>query len=80
MQTHILKQVLGAGPGGLVVGFGILRFGSTGLVPTPSLSGHAEAATHIQNKERLATDGSLGRIFLAKKKKNKFYPTVLPSL
>ena len=32
---------------------------------------HLLAVTHIQNKGRLATDVSSGRIFLSKKNKNK---------
>ena len=55
-------------PHGLVVKFSALRFGSLGLVPgcgpPPLFSSRAVAATHVQNRGRLATDVSSGRTFL----------------
>ena len=54
---------LGASPSGLLVKFGMLRFGDLGLVlrhgPTPLVSGHV-TGVHIQNRGRLATDVSSG--------------------
>ena len=68
-----IKNPEWASPGGLVVKFGALCFGSLGLVPrhgpTALISGHAVAVAHIQNRGRPATDVSSGRISLCKKKK-----------
>ena len=36
-----------------------------------SISGHAVAVAHIQNRGRLATDISSGRIFFSKKEKKR---------
>ena len=72
-------------PCGIVVKFGAPHFGGlgsrprfTGLDPwhrpTPLVS-HAVAATHIQNRGRLATDVSSGDYFSAKKTKT-LSPTI----
>ena len=55
---NIIKKDNGGQPHGIAAEFGILSFGSLGSVPwhepTSPLSGHAVAATHIQNRVRLA--------------------------
>ena len=53
--------------------FGTLSFSGPGSVPrhgpTPLISNHAVAATHTQNRGRLATDVSSETIFLERKKR-----------
>ena len=55
------ETVDGASPGGLVVKFSMLCFGSPGSVPRcgpiPLVSGHAVAAAHIQKKKRKICSG-----------------------
>ena len=57
-RVLVIKIKLRGWPHGLVVTFSRLCFGSPGLVPrcgsTPLIGGHAVAATHIQNRGRLA--------------------------
>ena len=56
MWVKIAK--LRASPGGLVVRFGVLRFGSLGSFPghgPTSLSDPAVVVAHIQNRGKLAT-------------------------
>ena len=57
-----------------MVKFGILCFGGPGSVlghrHVPLIGSHAVVATHIQNRGRLITDVSSGKIFLRRKKKN----------
>ena len=69
------KKLARASHGGLVVKFVMLHLGSLGLAPgcrpIPLTSGHAVAAAHIQKGGRFATDVSLGRVFLSKKRKKK---------
>ena len=52
-------------PHGLVVKFSMLHFGGLGLVPghgpTPLVSGHAVAATHIQNKGKMTQKVAQGK-------------------
>ena len=52
------KHLIGGQPHSLIGKFGALCFGSPGSAPrsgpTPLVSGHAVAATHIQNRGRLA--------------------------
>ena len=69
----ILKKMK-ASPGGLVVKFSTLY--SVARVQSPGVdlhhsSGHAVVAAHKQNRGRLATDVSSGRVFLSKKKKRQ---------
>ena len=46
-------------PGGLVIKFGVLHLGGSGSVPghrpTPTASGHAVAAAHIQKRKKRQT-------------------------
>ena len=60
-------------PCGLEVKFGALHFGDPGLVsgcgPTSLVSGHAVAATHRQNRERLAQMLAQGEFSSSKKRK-----------
>ena len=69
------KKPVRSRPCGLVVKFSAFCFSSLGPVPrhgpTPLVSSHAVAASHIQNRRRLATDVSSGLIFLSKEKKKK---------
>ena len=64
-------------PHGLVLKFSELCFGSLAWVPRcrpiPLFGCHAMAVTHIQDRGRLAIDGSSWQIFLSteKKKTNK---------
>ena len=57
-QQGCIKPRERSQPRGLVVKFGALHFGSLGLVPghgsIPLINGHAVAASHIQNRGRLA--------------------------
>ena len=73
-ENYALKGVHFWGqPCGLVVKFGVLHFGSPGLVPrcrpTLTVSSHTVAATHVQNRGRLAQMLAQGKSSLAKKKK-----------
>ena len=49
------KSNIWAKPGGLVIKFGVLHFGSLGWAPgcrhTPLVSGHAVVAAHIRKQE-----------------------------
>ena len=57
---------------GLAVKFGVLHYGGPGSVPghgpTPLIGGHAVAATHIQNRGRLAQMLAQGKSSSAKNK------------
>ena len=63
-----------ASPGGRVVKLGMLHLRCPGLAPgcgpTPLINGHAVVAVHLQNRGRLATNGSLGQIFLKQKEED----------
>ena len=67
------KEKYGVWPHGLVVKFGTLRFGGPGLDPgcrpTLFISSHAVAATHIQNRGRLAQTLAQGESSSSKEKK-----------
>ena len=59
-------------PHGLVIKFGVLHFGHhsvPGHEPTPLIGDRAVAATHIQNRGRVAKDDSSGQIFFNNNKK-----------
>ena len=59
-------------PCGLGVKFGVLCFGGLALVPgrrpTPLVSGHAIAVTHIPNRGRMAQISAQGESSSSKKK------------
>ena len=69
---QMLKTIRKGQPRSLVVKFGVLHFGILGSVPkrgpTPLVGGHAVAATHIQNRGRLAQMLAQGESSLGGKK------------
>ena len=71
---RLKNNILGL-PHVLIVKFGTLHFCGLGSVPgcglTPLVRSHTVAATHIQNRGRLATGVSSGWIFLWEKKRKK---------
>ena len=68
-----LKWTILGRPHGLVVKFSTLCFSTPGSVPrsghTPLFSGHAVAATHIQNRGRLAQMLAQGKYSATKKRR-----------
>ena len=73
MNTYLSKTVFRGQLHGLVLKFGVLFFGTLGLVPRHGpillVAGHAEAVTHIQSRGRLAQMLAQGESLSSKKRK-----------